>query len=597
MEQVGSTVLTKFTGQSLETYFSNPQDLQVNSRESNPLYRRLNIDVSPSSSVVFTFCTSAEDYDRRSFSLIRIGTVEELKVTLNVSCGSFTASGSTVVGPRLSSAIITLDKNIEKFIPIFVGEINGTTLNVTSIIQGEISAGISISSQSTLSAGTVITGYGTGTGGIGTYTINIGQTRPPARYTGSNLSVSGTVELSSVNSRVFGDQTTKWFSMGGGRSQIIESFITVPKIASFIGKTQDALFSFLDSQELKSSVISKASLNFLQPTFLASEISSSVRVTNSRLSIINAAQVAGLTAEADDNVITKNNHGFDIGEPIIFVSLTGGVGLTENVVYWVISSGFTANTFRVSTSFGGSQVDITTDYTDMVAESRLREVLFSFRGSATATAVGQIEGGVLLSVQAASSVLSSGSLNYDYAISAQITATSLSEPYLRVVAPTSIQAESTIVSFGSGNLLVESRVSGIPIYINLENRQIVTDQTFVRPVSEIDLTRNDVSAIDVKFVRRGVLSGLSFGSSGRIGIKNQYTGELLAIDSDWTVVESSGGVFYGFSLDLTTLEIQDLFVTGDENFVMAKIEIEWSEAGTINTTLPCAVRIYNDVLK
>jgi hypothetical protein len=330
---------------------------------------------------------------------------------------------------------------------------------------------------------------------------------------------------------------------------------------------------------------------------LASELYSSGRVTNSRLSIINSAQVAGLTAEADDNLITGTDHGFDIGEPIIFVSLTGGVGLTENVVYWVIASGFTANTFRVSTSFGGSQVDITTDYTDMVAESRLREVLFSFGGSATASAVGQIEGGVLLSVQAVSSVLSSGSLNYDYAISSQITATSLSEPYLRVVAPTLIQSESTIVSLGSGNLLVESRVSGIPIYINLENRQIVTDQTFVRPVTEIDLTRNDVSAIDVKFVRRGVLSGLSYGSSGRIGIKNQYTGELLAIDGDWVVVESGNGVFYGFSLDLTTPEIQDLFVTGDENFVMAKIEIEWNEAGTTNTTLPCAVRIYNDVLK
>ena len=271
--------------------------------------------------------------------------------------------------------------------------------------------------------------------------------------------------------------------------------------------------------------------------------------------------------------------------------------MTENVVYWVISSGFTANTFRVSTSFGGSQVDITTDYTDMVAESRLREVLFSFRGSTTATAVGQIEGGVLLSATATSSPSSSGSLNYSFAISAQIAATSLSEPYLRVVAPTLIQAQSTIVSLGSGSLLVDQRVSGIPIYVNLDTRQIVSDQSFVRSLTEIELTRNDISAIDVKFVRGGDIVNLSYGASGRIGIKDQYTGDLLTIDNAWTVVDTTSEIFYGFSLDLTTTEIQDLFVTDNEVFVTAKIEIEWTEAGTVNTTLPCSVKIYNDVLR
>ena len=51
-----------------------------------------------------------------------------------------------------------------------------TVLNVTNVAGGVLQVGQNLSDQGALSPGTLITGYGTGNGGIGTYTINQQQT-------------------------------------------------------------------------------------------------------------------------------------------------------------------------------------------------------------------------------------------------------------------------------------------------------------------------------------------------------------------------------------------------------------------------------------
>jgi hypothetical protein len=57
---------------------------------------------------------------------------------------------------------------------VFTGSISGTTLTVTAITNGTIAAGQSLFGVNVTSE-TVITALGTGTGGIGTYTINLSQ--------------------------------------------------------------------------------------------------------------------------------------------------------------------------------------------------------------------------------------------------------------------------------------------------------------------------------------------------------------------------------------------------------------------------------------
>jgi hypothetical protein len=58
---------------------------------------------------------------------------------------------------------------------VFTGSISGTTLTVTAITNGTIAAGQSLFGVGVTSE-TVITALGSGTGGIGTYTINLSQT-------------------------------------------------------------------------------------------------------------------------------------------------------------------------------------------------------------------------------------------------------------------------------------------------------------------------------------------------------------------------------------------------------------------------------------
>lgn len=58
----------------------------------------------------------------------------------------------------------------------FTGSISGTTLDVSAVSSGSLAVGQIISSGAGVTAGTIITALGTGSGGVGTYTVNNSQT-------------------------------------------------------------------------------------------------------------------------------------------------------------------------------------------------------------------------------------------------------------------------------------------------------------------------------------------------------------------------------------------------------------------------------------
>lgn len=66
----------------------------------------------------------------------------------------------------------------------FVGSISGNTLTVTSVLSGALAAGQSLSDNTgALTAGTQVTGLGTGSGGVGTYIVAPPQTVPAETMT------------------------------------------------------------------------------------------------------------------------------------------------------------------------------------------------------------------------------------------------------------------------------------------------------------------------------------------------------------------------------------------------------------------------------
>lgn len=65
--------------------------------------------------------------------------------------------------------------NIDEFVPcLFTGSISGTTLTVSDMPTGSISVGDTVFASG-VTAGTTVSAFGSGTGGIGTYTVNNSQ--------------------------------------------------------------------------------------------------------------------------------------------------------------------------------------------------------------------------------------------------------------------------------------------------------------------------------------------------------------------------------------------------------------------------------------
>lgn len=64
---------------------------------------------------------------------------------------------------------------------------------------------------------------------------------------------------------------------------------------------------------------------------------------------------------ASTDTLTSTAHGLLSADPIRFLSLVGGTGLTVGTTYYVIASGLTTDAFKISATLAGSAVDVTTD--------------------------------------------------------------------------------------------------------------------------------------------------------------------------------------------------------------------------------------------
>ena len=86
----------------------------------------------------------------------------------------------------LGSAITYQGTDAYPAVATFTGSIATTTLTVTEMLSGDnIAVGMFIDSSTSLTNGTYITAFGTGTGGIGTYTVSASQTVASATIIGS----------------------------------------------------------------------------------------------------------------------------------------------------------------------------------------------------------------------------------------------------------------------------------------------------------------------------------------------------------------------------------------------------------------------------
>jgi hypothetical protein len=117
-------------------------------------------------------------------SLFGVGVAQETVITALGSgsggIGTYTINNSqTVASQQMNSTAVGA---------VVTGSISGTTLTVTAVTSGTLFLGQTIEG-STVTNQTIITAFGTGTGGAGTYTVNNSQTVSSTTLYGLNWSV------------------------------------------------------------------------------------------------------------------------------------------------------------------------------------------------------------------------------------------------------------------------------------------------------------------------------------------------------------------------------------------------------------------------
>lgn len=94
------------------------------------------------------------------------------------------------------------------------GQISGTTLTITNVLGGSLYIGATITGTG-VTAGTRVTDFLTGSGGVGTYTVSVSQT-VAAGTAIADAPVTGMIRYNSTNAAFEGYGSSGWAGIGGG---------------------------------------------------------------------------------------------------------------------------------------------------------------------------------------------------------------------------------------------------------------------------------------------------------------------------------------------------------------------------------------------
>jgi hypothetical protein len=215
--------------------------------------------ISTPSSAVFTGSTSGTTLTVSAITngalavgqvLFGIGVTQETVITA-------LGSGSGGVGTytiNLSQTIASEQMNSATAGAIVTGSIATTTLTVTAVTSGTLALGMTIQGAG-VTANTIITAYGTGSGGAGTYTVNNSQTIASRTLYGLNWSVlpstdgafTGGTNVDIVdNFFVYNNPNTQQF----GASAVLSPISAATSFSSKDGAPDDLVTLIVDHREI-----------------------------------------------------------------------------------------------------------------------------------------------------------------------------------------------------------------------------------------------------------------------------------------------------------------------------------------------------------
>ena len=215
--------------------------------------------ISSPSSAVFTGSTSGTTL---TVSAITNGTIAVGQVLFGVGVTQETVitalgTGTGGIGTytiNISQSLTSRQMNSATAGAVITGAISGTTLTVSAVSSGTLAAGMTIQGAG-ITANTIITALGTGTGGVGTYTVNFSQTISSITMYGLNWSVlpstdgafTGGTNVDIVdNYFVYNRPDTQQF----GASAVLSPISPALSFASKDGAPDDLVTLIVDHREI-----------------------------------------------------------------------------------------------------------------------------------------------------------------------------------------------------------------------------------------------------------------------------------------------------------------------------------------------------------
>jgi len=121
------------------------------------------------------------------------------------------------------------------------------------------------------------------------------------------------------------------------------------------------------------------------------------------------------------------------------------------------------------------------------------------------------------------------------------------------------------------------------------------------PLAVLRAKRSDRFALEVRFVRGGVVQELPFGAMGRVVVKrsSDFSGYPIAWAPRWRKLGFGVGAYYSMNLNLHTEQVVDQFITlsGELASISAAFEIQWEHRGARRTSQTVSFVIENDYVR
>ena len=287
--------------------------------------------------------------------------------TLTVTSGSAPTTGQTLSNNGVTAGTTIVAANSAAF----TGYTSGTTLTVTAITSSAIAIGMVVTG-SNMTAGTYISAYGTGVGGVGNYTLSTsqsvasGSSGSPVSLTGTSYTVSVSQSTASGSITAAGVTATLSFSTQTGVPFAIGDTIIV---AGFTPITYNGKFTVTASTTSSVSYLSPATGSMITAGTITSNtaifpaISILGAVVSGSASIPSSTTLSSVIITGTQGQFQCNSTTLAVNQAITISGTSGATypaagsisGYSNPTTYYIITTNGTT-TFTLSASPGGSAI-------------------------------------------------------------------------------------------------------------------------------------------------------------------------------------------------------------------------------------------------